>query len=168
MSPANNSIIAYDTHIDLTANYKMIYNEKSTTFTLGWKVIREKGKIDITEDVIKSYYNTSLLKVHLDRNVLEPNNYYKIIFFVKGNDTFYRGMYQERVHRVLLGLPPKPGRCISNLAFGFADLTNFVFSAPDWTDSNLLKSYNFYFSFDDGEIFIPIAKNDPLNITIEY
>jgi hypothetical protein len=48
----------------------MLNGEPSTTYNYTWKVIREIGNIDITGDVIKTYYNTSLLKVHLDPNVL--------------------------------------------------------------------------------------------------
>jgi hypothetical protein len=77
-------------------------------------------------------------------------------------------LYKERSHRYYFGLPPNPGLCQSNKSFGIASITNFVFTAPGWSDSTGIRSYNFYFSFDDGNIFIPLTKKIASNLTLEY
>ena len=65
--------------------------------------------LDVTKDIIKTYHETSILKVHLDNNVLESNNYYIVKFYVKGNDRYYKSYYKDRTHRFYFGLPPNPG-----------------------------------------------------------
>ncbi len=56
MLPENGLIINYGDFIDASADYTMYNNEPNNTYTYGWKVIRINGNIDITEDVIKTYY----------------------------------------------------------------------------------------------------------------
>lgn len=134
----------------------MLNSESSLKYTYGWKIIRETGNIDVTADIIKPYYQTSTLKMHLDNNIIEPNNYYTITFEVKGDTRYYTGMNSNLTSRIFFGIPPKAGKCQVDLQNGYAIITQFTFNASGWTDSKGIKQYNFYYSFDDGDIFIPI------------
>ena len=73
----------------------MYNSEPRNTYSYGWKIIRLDGSIDISEDVVKPYFETDILRVHFDNNVLQPNYDYNVTFFVKGLDQFYKGMYAE-------------------------------------------------------------------------
>lgn len=48
----------------------MLYSEPIGTYSIGWIVVRQQGSVDISNDVIKKYYNTNMTKVHMDNNVL--------------------------------------------------------------------------------------------------
>ena len=41
-----------------------------TNYTYGWNIVRESGLVDISDDVVKPFYNTDITRAHLDRNVL--------------------------------------------------------------------------------------------------
>jgi hypothetical protein len=60
----------------------MLNNEPNYTYTFGWKVLKDKSNLDITNDIIKPYYKTNALKVHLDNNIIEPNTYYNFKFYI--------------------------------------------------------------------------------------
>lgn len=70
ISPADGTAIAYGTFIDLKASFYVRYNEPASTYTYGWTVTRQPDGLDITDDVIKTYANTNILKVHLDNNII--------------------------------------------------------------------------------------------------
>ena len=67
----------------------MYNSEPRNTYSYGWKIIRLDGSIDISEDVVKPYFETDILRVHFE------NYDYNVTFFVKGLDQFYKGMYAE-------------------------------------------------------------------------
>lgn len=50
----------------------------------------------------------------MDNNIIQPNNYYNITFFVKGKDTFYNGMLGSMYNVIYIGIPPRKGKCIVN------------------------------------------------------
>jgi hypothetical protein len=71
-------------------------------------------------------------------------------------------------HRIYVGIPPKAGLCTSDNTLGIATVTDFIFSATSWTSSNTIIAYNFYFSVDGGNIYIPIEKLNTAANEIDY
>jgi len=67
--------------------------------------------MDISKDATKRYANEDVTRVHLDNNIIEPNNYYNITFYVKGDDTVYYGMIGSMFNVIYIGIPPKGGVC---------------------------------------------------------
>jgi hypothetical protein len=65
-SPADSSFFLYGDVIDLTATYQVLNGEDQDALTYGWDVVRVTGNIDISDDIVKTYFNTSMLRVHLD------------------------------------------------------------------------------------------------------
>lgn len=61
---------------------------------------------------------------------------------------------------IYVGASPYGGRCSSSAIEGYANITEFLFSTPDWKDSVGISTYNFYYSYDGGEIFIPIVVDE--------
>ena len=68
----------------------------------------------------------------------------------------YINFEASTVHRIYIGIPPTPGECNSDKYVGDADKDFFKISADGWTDSDGISEYNFFFSFDGGDIYIPI------------
>jgi hypothetical protein len=68
--PDNGLIINYGDFIDASADYTVYNSEPRNTYSYGWKIIRLDGNIDISEDVVKTYYETDVLRVHFDNNIL--------------------------------------------------------------------------------------------------
>ena len=91
LTPINGAIIDYGTFIEATASFSVYNNEPNTSYTYGWQVIRINGSVDISQDVIKTFYHVGLLDVHFDNNVLQPNQNYNVTFYVSGNNTYYNG-----------------------------------------------------------------------------
>ncbi len=97
------------TFIDMSGEYKLLNGESKLDVKYGWEVIREVGNMDISGDVIKTYYNTPLFKVHLDKNILQSNNYYRTTFWVHGSEAKYSNMWGNKTIRFYIGVPPSPG-----------------------------------------------------------
>jgi hypothetical protein len=152
----------------LTASYKVLNNEPASQYTFGWTIIRENGNIDVTNDVIKTYYQTSILKVHLDNKIIEANNYYNVTFYVKGNSRYYKSMQATKSIRIFFGIPPTPGKCAVDVSSGYATITPFTFNASGWTDTRGIKQYNFYYSFDNGDIYVPLYSSDITSQNMTY
>jgi hypothetical protein len=89
-------------------------NEPRETYSYGWIISKLASSMDIAKDATKPYANTDILRVHLDNNIIEPNNYYNITFYVKGNDSFYSGMFGVMYNVIYIGIPPKSGKCRAN------------------------------------------------------
>jgi hypothetical protein len=62
-------------------------------------------------DAAKPYSDGDLRRVHIDNNIIEPNYYYNITFYVKGNPRYYSGMLGSLFIVIYIGLPPKNGQC---------------------------------------------------------
>lgn len=144
----------------------MLNNEDKSTYTYNWKIVRKAGLVDITNDVVKTYYNTDITKVHMDNNVLEPNNYYNLTFYVQGNDAYYKGMLASQFNEIYIGIPPKNGKCQVTPLSGIAVVQQFTIKTPGWVDSTGISAYNFYYSFDGGETYLPISSG--MSSTTEY
>lgn len=73
--------------------------------------------MDVSRDLVNTFYNdTEKKRMHLDRNVLEKNNYYKIIYrLVASNTTRHVGVSVETSVTILVGNPPSNGSCMSDL-----------------------------------------------------
>jgi hypothetical protein len=65
-TPADSSLFLHGEIIDLTSKFKVLNNELPSHYSFGWVVVRLTGNIDVTNDIVKTYYNTSMQKVHLD------------------------------------------------------------------------------------------------------
>jgi hypothetical protein len=70
--------------------------------------------MDLAKDAAKPYYATDITRVHLDNNIIQPNFYYNITFYVKGKDAYYNGMRGSTFNVIFIGIPPKNGKCIIN------------------------------------------------------
>jgi hypothetical protein len=69
------------------------------------------SNVDLARDAAKPYFNTDITRVHIDNNIIEPNNYYNITFYVKGFDSYYNGMIGTLYNVIYIGIPPKSGKC---------------------------------------------------------
>lgn len=94
--------------------------------------------------------------MHLDNNIIEPNKYYNITFYVKGNDTFYNGMGTSMFNVIYIGIPPKGGVCTITPFSGVATATEFTILTGSWKDPDGIQEYRFLYSLDDGANFLPI------------
>jgi hypothetical protein len=110
----------------------------------------------LAKDAAKPYFGTDITRVHLDNNIIEPNNYYNITFFVKGLNAFYNGMLGSMFNVIYIGIPPKNGKCFISPGQGIATVTLFKISTSGWVDIDGIAEYSFYYSYDNGETFIPI------------
>jgi hypothetical protein len=88
-----------------------MYEEPKITYNFTWKIERELGNLDVSYDAYKPYWGKDLTKVHIDNNIVQKNNYYRVKFLVFGFDKYYTGMTAELTHRIYLGEPPLPGKC---------------------------------------------------------
>lgn len=98
-----------------------------------------------------------MTRVHLDNNIIEPNNYYNITFYVKGYERFYNGMIGSMFNVIYIGIPPKGGKCLIQPLQGIAAVTQFKMSTQGWQDVDGIAEYQFFYSFDSGESFIPVT-----------
>jgi len=96
------------------------------------------------------------LKVHLDNNIIQPNNYYNITFYVKGDASVYNGMLGSLFNVIYIGIPPKGGACMTNPPQGIAVVTEFTFATGNWKDPDGISEFKFFYSFDDGNTFLPV------------
>ena len=84
--PDDGTMFAYGTFIDLYATFEVLNQEPSNSYSYGWIISKLNSNVNLAGDAAKPYYGTDITRVHLDNNIIEPNNYYNITFFVKGND----------------------------------------------------------------------------------
>eukprot|EP00347_Sterkiella_histriomuscorum_P005798 403355229 len=157
ISPPNGTVYSYGTFIDLESQYSILNNEENGTYSLGWLVIDLRRNIDVSGDIVKPYYQNDLSKVHLDKNVIEANRDYKITFYVKGNENFYKGMYTSSSTQIYIGSPPRNGKCIVSPLIGIATLTEFTIQQENWSDEEVIVRYDFSYSIDGGDIYIPMS-----------
>jgi len=92
----------------------------------------------------------------LDNNIIAPNNYYNITFYVQGNETIYNGMFGATFNVIYIGIPPKGGECVSSPLQGISQVTEFTFSTDNWVDPDGITEYHFYYSFDNGVTYLPV------------
>ena len=109
--PDDGTIFAYGSFIDLYATFEVLNAENRATYSYGWIISKLNTNVDLAKDAAKPYFNTDITRVHLDNNILEPNFYYNITFYVKGSDTYYNGMIGSMYNVIYIGIPPKNGKC---------------------------------------------------------
>ncbi|CDW84369.1 neurohypophysial n-terminal domain containing protein [Stylonychia lemnae] len=160
LTPPNQEILAHGSIIELQADFTMLNDENIKMYNYGWKVIKNNGQIDISVDAVKQYYQTSLKKVRLDNNIIRPNNWYTITFYVSGNDSFVKGMYSHITHQIYIGMPPRGGKCQISPLIGIAQVTQFSIKQMQWVDEEPLYRYDYFYSTDGGQIYIPIETDD--------
>ncbi len=104
--------------------------------------------VNLAGDAAKPYHGTDVTRVHLDNNIIEPNNYYNITFYVKGNDQFYNGMIGSMFNVIYIGIPPKNGKCFIAPQQGIAGVTNFKITTSGWVDVDGIAEYAYFYSYD--------------------
>jgi len=124
--------------------------------------------VDLAPDAAKLYANTDILRVHLDSNIITPNKYYNITFYVQGNKTLYNGMLGYQFNFIYIGIPPKGGLCSVTPSMGVANATVFTFTSSSWIDPDGIQTYSFYYSFDNGVTFISLENSSPSSNTMTY
>jgi hypothetical protein len=107
--PEDGLIFAYGKFIDLFASFEVLNNEPRNTYSYGWIITKLKDDVNIAGDAAKPYFGTDITRVHLDNNIIQPNNYYNITFYVKGSNTFYNGMLGSMYNVIYIGIPPRRG-----------------------------------------------------------
>lgn len=110
--PEDGLVIAYGTFIDLYATFSVLNEEPRETYWYNWIISKLNSNVDIAKDATKSYAGEDILRVHLDNNIIEPNNYYNITFYIKGNNTVYNGMTGSMYNMIYIGIAPKGGSCV--------------------------------------------------------
>jgi hypothetical protein len=109
--PDDGMIYEYGTFIDLFATFQTYNNESLSTYTYGWIITKLSEDVDLAKDAAKPYFGTDITRVHLDNNIIQPNFYYNVTFYVKGKDTFYNGMLGSMYNVIYIGIPPRNGKC---------------------------------------------------------
>jgi hypothetical protein len=113
--------------------------------------------MNLATDAAKEYANTDITRVHLDNNIINPNNYYNITFYVQGGNTYYNGMLGYSFNVIYIGIPPKGGLCIASpMTRGIAAVTTFTFETSSWIDPDGISEYRFAYSLDGGNKYFPI------------
>jgi hypothetical protein len=125
--------------------------------------------MDLASDAAKTYANTDVTRVHLDSNIINPNNYYNITFYVQGNDTFYNGMLGYTFNVIYIGIPPKGGLCSADPMYrGVAGVTTFTISTSSWIDPDGISEYRFLYSLDSGDTYLPIQTDSLTKSTVKF
>ena len=148
-------IIPYGTFVDLFATYEVLNGEPRSTYWYNWIISQLNSDLNIASDAAKPYSNTDILRVHLDNNILIPNNYYNITFYVQGNQTVYNGMFGVMYNVIYIGIPPKGGTCTITPNTGLATITEFLIATSGWIDPDGISEFVFSYSFDNGATLIP-------------
>jgi hypothetical protein len=104
----------------------------------------------------------------LDNNIIAPNFYYNITFYVKGNETVYNGMGGSMYNVIYIGIPPKGGECAITPASGVAGATEFTITTSSWKDPDGISEYRFLYSLNDESAYIPIPQNSYTESTLRY
>ena len=125
MFPLDGTVYQYGSFIDLYATFEVLNGENKTTYTYGWIISQLSTDIDLAKDAAKPYFDTDITRVHLDNNILVPNKYYNITFYVWGKNAFYNGMAASMYNIIFIGIPPKNGRCVISPNQGIATVTTF-------------------------------------------
>lgn len=126
----------------------------------------EGEEVDLAKDAAKPYFGTDITRVHLDNNIIQPNFYYNITFYVKGKDAFYNGMLGSMYNVIYIGIPPRKGKCKIDPPQGIATVTQFAISCIEWVEREGMAEYGHYYSYDDGKTFIPLYNDNLRNGTI--
>ena len=145
----------------------MLNNEPRNTFWYGWIITQLDTTVDLAGDAAKPYANTDITRVHIDNNIITPNNYYNITFYVQGNGTVYHGMLGSAFNVIYIGIPPQGGTCFVTPAGGIASVTEFNFVTGNWKDPDGIAEFHFSYSFDGGVTYFPIS-SDLTKSSIHY
>jgi len=143
--------------------------EDNSTYWYGWIISKLGSKMNLASDAAKTYANTDVTRVHLDNNILNPNNYYNITFYVQGNETFYNGMLGYTFNVIYIGIPPKGGLCKADpMSRGVAGVTSFTMSTSSWNDPDGIQEYRFLYSIDGGNSYLPIESESLSKSTVKF
>ena len=107
-------MFTYGTFLDLSATFTVKNGEPDGTYWYNWIITKLGDSKDLSGDAAKPYANTDITRVHLDNNIISPNNYYNITFYVQGNAKLYNGMMGYMFNVIYIGIPPKNGKCLTS------------------------------------------------------
>lgn len=138
------------------------------TYNYGWIIQKLSSSLDIAKDATKPYAGEDITRVHLDNNIIEPNNYYNITFYVKGDDSVYNGMIGSIFNVIYIGIPPKGGSCAVAPYQGIAGATEFNIATGNWKDPDGLSEIRFLYSLDGGDTYLPIPQQSFNLMDIKY
>jgi len=169
LTPLDGTVFSYGTYIDLEATFKVLNNEERSTYWYGWIISKLGSKMNLASDAAKTYANTDVTRVKLDMNIINPNNYYNITFYVQGNDTFYNGMLGYIFNVIYIGIPPKEGLCLADpMSRGVAGVTTFTMSTGQWIDPDGIQEYRFLYSLDGADTYLPIESESLSKSTVKF
>jgi hypothetical protein len=87
LKPDDGLVIEYGDFLELSATFLLKNKEPTYAYSYGW-IIKNlfESDVDLAYDAVKPYFNTPLTRAHLDYNIIAPNSYYNITFYVKGKE----------------------------------------------------------------------------------
>eukprot|EP00347_Sterkiella_histriomuscorum_P002038 403369714 len=163
ITPANGTVFNYGTFIVLESTFSMMNNENNETYIFGWYINDMRYNIDVSQDAVKLYYQQDQTRVHLDKNIIQPNRDYNITFYVQGDEQYYNGMQSSISHMIYIGTPPKNGRCKVSPIIGISTITEFTISQQNWLDEEQIQNYEFFYSLDGGDVYLPMSDEQLTN-----
>lgn len=108
----------------------------------------------------------------MDSNIIEPETHYLVSYYIEGNSDNIVGLYAEDTIRIYIGSAPETGSCEATydeaVTLVFADETTVTLSVSDWHDEDGIFEFNFYFSYDGGDIFVPLEKANRLDTSLNF
>ena len=69
---------------------------------------------------------------------------------------------------IYVGSTPKNGKCVVSQFNGIATVTNFKISHVGWVDTDIITKYEYLYSFDNGDIYLPIQTDGMLLTQISH
>lgn len=69
--------------------------------------------------------------------------------------------------QIYVGQPPLQGTCLSSVETAFAVFDTVTLSLSGWTDNDGIAAYAFSYSYDGGDIYIPIQKPLAIASTVD-
>eukprot|EP00347_Sterkiella_histriomuscorum_P015521 403356717 len=168
ITPLNGTVYSYGTFIDLESQFSVLNNEPNDTYIYGWIIMDMRNQIDVSQDIVKTFYQKDQTKVHLDQNIIRANRDYNITFYVQGDQQRYNRLYSTSTNQIYIGSPPKNGRCRVSPIIGIASITPFIISQQNWLDEEPIERYEFSYSIDGGDIYIPMSDELLTNPNFTY
>jgi hypothetical protein len=175
LQPDDGSMFAHGDFITLKGDFTALNGEEAD-LTFGWKVLQEvygadglfQEFVDLSFDATKTFFDGDVFNVHLDMNIIEPAFYYQISFYAVSAQEYHIGYYSEQTITVYVGTPPTQGSCEVDNTLPYAVFDSVTVTAGNWYDADGISAYNFYFSYDGGDIYIPLEKSNPSQNTLSF
>jgi len=99
------------------------------------------------------------MKVHFDMNIIEQEFNYIVSFTIESATSNYVGLLAQDSITVYVGSAPIQGSCDTDKDFALAIFDIVNISVDNWTDKDGIGRYDYSFSYDGGNIYVPITKS---------